>query len=66
MAEAKVADFCDWIVLPSLLLDEYVINLDVCMNDSSLMNIVDAFQYIMGPVSHLLFLHWFVFYLDAL
>ena len=42
VAEAEIADFCDWIVLTVLLLDEDVVDLDVCMDHTSLMYIVDA------------------------
>ena len=61
MAQAEVTNFGHRILLLFVFLaccfrfleDENVVNLDICVNDASLVQIPDSLQYILRPDDHL-------------
>ena len=81
VAQAKVANLCNWTLLFVLLLnlvlssviglalvlleDEYVVNLDVSVDDASLMHVPKALKHVLGPDHQFLILDWLVLTKDS-
>ena len=48
-----------------LLVDEYIVNLDVSVNDTSLVHVPEALKHVLGPDHQFLILDWFVLTKDS-
>ena len=60
MTQPKVAQFCNWTLLTlsrACLIDQNIVDFNVCVNNSSLMQIPESLQHILGPQRKLIFLH---------
>ena len=81
VAQAKVTNLCNWALLFVFLLnlmlnsvigmalilleDEYIVNLDVSVNDTSLVHVPEALEHVLGPDHQFLILDWFVLTKDS-